>query len=160
MKHIIFFSKLFLYFEAIVELYSVRFRLKPKIRCYYRHNHRNNGTKKKRTRIEPLVKRKRENSSSKFLSLSFFDLALFVSLFSWLRLHRASNTMANCGFPQHLVIQPQLGVLTENENTSAVCYYKSALIENRKETELAKGPRLGLSLCCNPTKWRRRYRLW
>ena len=159
MKHIIFFSKLFLYFDAIVELYSVRFRLKPKIRCYYRQNHRNNGTKKKRTRIEPLVKRKWENSSSKFLYLSFFLTWLYLFLYSpgW---DCIANTMDNCSFPQHLVIQPQFGVLTENENTSAVCYYKSALIENRKGTELAKGPRLGLSLCCNPTKWRRRYRLW
>jgi hypothetical protein len=76
--HLLF--KAFLYFDAIVELYSVRFRLKPKIRCYYRHNHRD-GTKKKQTRIEPLVKRKRENSSSKFLSLSFFLTWLYLFLY-------------------------------------------------------------------------------
>lgn len=127
------------YFEAIVELYTLY--TVPIVTenplLDYRHDHGNNGTQ---TRIEPLVKQ-----TGKFI-FKVFSLFLFLLgsiCFFILLVETASGQIQWLIVVFHrasIVIQPQLGVLAENENTSAVCYYKSALIE---KTELAKRPRMG-----------------
>lgn len=81
-----------------------------------------------------------ENSSSKFL---FLFLDLVQSLVASFIL--SDSRCWDCrGQTQWLIvvfhcIYPQLGVLRENENTSALCYYKSTSNREKKGVKLAKG---------------------